>query len=489
MSDAAVPTALLECLAQVVEAELGLSYPSARWEELGQKVAAAARRAGSETLPYAKGLLARTASAQEIRCLILELTVSETFFLRDAEALGALEVEVLEPLLARRRGREQRLSIWSAGCCSGEEPYSLAMILDRLLPSQEGWEIDILGTDLNSESLAKAEAALYSEWSFRGTPEWLKERYFQRTPAGRYQLSERIRTRVRFAQHNLVAESYPRPARGRSGFDLVLCRNVLMYLSPEVIERTAQRFHESLAEEGWLLLSASEASCAGLSPPFEPVHVRGRTFFRKGSATLPAAAPAAERRRSAPPPPRVSPPAPAPAPQRTSVLQPLALGAAPFDAAQRAYARGRFREVVDGLLGSPQSAKSSAACALLARAHANLGLLREATEWCTRAVGLDDLSAPYRYLQASIAQEQGDLASAEAALNQALYLDEGFIPAHLSLGNLLRAQGRSEAAHRHYRNAREGLAALAPEAPLREADGLTAGELLEAVEALLKKTE
>lgn len=166
-----LPSLLLSGLSDFVASRMGLHFPKERWRDLEREVTAAAR---DLDLPDAEScahwLLSRTLTQSQTEILASHLTVGETYFFREKKSFEILEQHILPELLRSRRGAEQRLRIWSAGCCTGEEPYSVAMLLERLIPDPEAWHVTLLATDINPRFLRKAAEGVYSEWSFRETP-------------------------------------------------------------------------------------------------------------------------------------------------------------------------------------------------------------------------------------------------------------------------------------------------------------------------------
>ena len=171
-----------------------------RWRDLERGIAAAARESGyAEAQAYIHWLLAAPLSRTQIEWLASHLTVGETYFFRERRNIDVLEQQILPELLRERAQTERHLRIWSAGCCSGEEHYSLAMLLDQLLPDFETWNLTILATDINPQFLRKAaQGDIYGAWSFRDTPGWLRERYFTKRQDGRFEIQPRIRRLVRW---------------------------------------------------------------------------------------------------------------------------------------------------------------------------------------------------------------------------------------------------------------------------------------------------
>ena len=145
----------------------------------------------------------------------------ETYFFRDQGQFDLLRLRLLPELIERRRGA-RILRLWSAGCASGEEAYSLAMLVDMLLPEHHSWDIFILGSDIDQTALAKARRGRYGQWSFRVAPPALQQRYFQHM-GDEWALDERIRHMVTFRAVDLIDE--PFPAGELCNMDLILCRN------------------------------------------------------------------------------------------------------------------------------------------------------------------------------------------------------------------------------------------------------------------------
>src|SRR5262249_41291670 len=160
-------------------------------------------------------------------------------------------------LIRQRHAAGKQIRMWSAGCCTGEEPYSLAMTLSRLLPNPSNWNITILATDVNPRFLKTAAEGRYTNWSFRGSPESLREQLFQRAHGGASESSPAIKRMVSFAELNLAEDVYPTLMTNTNAMDVIFCRNVLMYFSREHATRVAARLHASLMEGGWLFTSPS----------------------------------------------------------------------------------------------------------------------------------------------------------------------------------------------------------------------------------------
>lgn len=184
--------------------------------------------------------------------LVEHLTVGETYFLRDAAQVRAIRDTIL-PEVAARRLNERRLRVWSAGCSTGEEIYSMAILVSESGLFRD-WDVALLGTDVNRESLRRAREARYSQWSFRATPERTRERYFESSEA-EWRLIDRIRRMARFAWLNLGADPFMPAA---TDCDVILCRNVTIYFDDGATQRLYGALISALAPGGWLVLGPSD---------------------------------------------------------------------------------------------------------------------------------------------------------------------------------------------------------------------------------------
>ena len=481
-------------VSELIAARTGLNFPRERWRDLERGIAGAAREFGfPSTAECVDWLLSRPLSKAQLQVLAGHLTIGETYFFRDRAVWTALAQNVLPELIRERRNRSQRLRIWSAAGCSGEEPYSLAILLRELLPDLQEWQVTIIATDVNTRFLSKAAAGIYREWSFRNAPPGVKERYFNRTPAGDYEIRPEIKKLVTFSYLNLVEDAYPSLLNETNAMDVVFCRNVLMYFTPAQVRKVVRNLHHALVDGGWLVVSPSEASQA-VFHEFATVNYPGVILYRKGSR---GAAP--ERARTARFPVETSGWRPALDKPAARALEPhgvTARVAAPEmnrpsetvretrTRAEAMYDEGRYAEAADTLLaGMAERPGTPAEFSLLTRALANQGRLADALTWCERWLEADKLDPAGHYLRAIVLLEQGDTAAARASLQRSIYLRSDFVLAHFALGNLGRIRGEEAEAAKHFRNALRLLRAHKPDEVLPESEGLTAGRLAEIISA------
>lgn len=496
----------LSSLSALISSLMGLHFPEHRYSDLERGIVAAARDFGfSDTLEFIYWLNTATLSKHHVEALAANLTVGETYFFRDTDSFKALEESILPDIVSARK-EVSRLRIWSAGCSTGEEPYSIAILLKRMYHLFKDWNITIIGTDINAKALKKASDGVYTEWSFRGTPQWLKDGYFRKKD-GFYEIIPEIRQMVSFSFLNLAEDAYPSLLNNTNAMDMILCRNVLMYFSPEVAGRVINGFHNSLLDGGYLFLSPTEG-IRMISYPFKVMSLENTTVYRKGRAEAPKDA---FERASSPPLWQVrqsaengglalGPVGPAimekakepPLPGNETAPRPLSAGpsvqSSSTTEAEKLLKEGRYAEAAR-VLESAVSARGAdeSTTGLLARAYANQGSLDLAAEWCEKAIAANTLNPMKHYLLATILQEQGRPEDAVKSLRRALYLDHDFVLAHFVLGNLLVRLGDRDGATRQYRNALRLTSRMGPDDVIPESDGVTAGRLSEIISSITRE--
>ena len=266
---------LLEEVCSWIQKNTALWFPRESRPILGEKLKAAAAEFGfAGAGQLARVMVSAGLSVEQLECLVGHLTVAETYFWREPRVFEELRDHVFPALLNRRDAQGKRLRIWSAGCASGEEPYSLAIALSQVLPDFQDWQITILATDINSRMLKRARRGIFRDWSFRNAPPKFRARYFQALPDNHWEIHSRFKEVVTFAYLNLAEDAFPNPVNNTNAMDVVFCRNVLMYFAPEHIRIIMERFGRVLLPDGWLVVSSSELSLP-CSSVFSPVNFPG----------------------------------------------------------------------------------------------------------------------------------------------------------------------------------------------------------------------
>ena len=425
-------------------------------ELLGRRAAA---RGGSHESYL--GQLAAGTVPEEVGALATELTVGETYFFRNVEQFRALADVVLPARMAAREW-DRRLRVLSAGCASGEEAYTIAMVVREVLPDPS-WQVSILGVDVNPAMVGRARRGSYSSWALRATPVATRQRWFS-PEAKAARIDESIRRMVTFAQHNLMDGD---PQLWRPGtYDAIFCRNVLMYFDPDGAQTVVAKLARALAPGGFLFLGHAE-TLRGMAHDLELRHTHDTFYYQRppdGVAAPPApvAAPpglaypavagdewavtigAAANRIQAmtqvrPPARRRGSPAQLPVPVRPPTWSHALdlLRGEQFAAAI---------EVVEGFPGHVWMRPD--VLVLYAVLLVQAGQLDRAEEVCGQLLELDGLNAGAHYLLASCRASAGDGAEAMEHHRMAAYLDPGFAMPRLHLGLLARQRGDRDLAWR-----------------------------------------
>jgi len=239
-------------LAGLLEARTGQQLTMSRRWRIETALSTLLRERGIASLDELITILVMGKEPSLSQMVVEALLNNETYFFRDRAPFDLLQRHAL-PELAQRRAKSKRIRIWSAGCSTGQEVYSLAMLFAEEAEKWRGWTIDILGTDVSNACVDRARAGAYSQFEVQrglGINQMIK--WFEECADG-WRAIEPLRRPVRFQVHNIL-EQPPHPG----DFDIVLCRNVLLYLSPEKKTLAFERLAAGMAEDGWLMLGAGE---------------------------------------------------------------------------------------------------------------------------------------------------------------------------------------------------------------------------------------
>jgi len=390
-----------------------------------------------------------------------EITIGETFFFRYAEQFAALRETILPEIIARKAAT-RRLRIWSAGCSTGAEPYSLAILANEILGESLGaWRVSIVGTDINDSFLKAARQARFGKWALRSMPEEQRQRYFVGTGKEQWEVRREFRALVRFERHNLLSLLDGTSPLEITDFDLILCRNVLIYFHPDTVTRIVEALRDRLGDDGWMLLGHAEPNPA-FSTMMQILNLPGTVAYRRGAGTAPL-------------------PVPVPSQPRATLQEWKPLLPEPgLEAPPRTPALPRLTKTQQK---APPLPVPQAAGDLLGdiKTRANAGDFAAAAELCRRALVTEPLNAALYFYQGLILRALGRPDEAEKSFLKSLYLDKNFAMAHYHLGLLLLAEGRSAPGRRSLTHAAQSVAAVADDCPLDEGDGVTARELRDLV--------
>ncbi len=217
-----VPEILLHQFSRFLKDQIGLHFKKEKWRQLTRGMEDAAKAFGFKTPGRCmQWLMSAKLSREQVETLSSFLTISETYFFRELSAFKELETRLIPQLPAARSGNNKNLRIWSAACSTGEEPYSIAMMLDQMRIQLREFRLLVLATDINRSALKKAETGLYSEWSFRSMPLGLKKKYFTTEGKNQHRIRPFIREMVLFDFLNLVEDVCPSRTYHTFGMDII----------------------------------------------------------------------------------------------------------------------------------------------------------------------------------------------------------------------------------------------------------------------------
>lgn len=245
-------------LLKVIETRIGLIISPSQTHKLYEIVEKECKKHRYSPSTYLDLLKAASEHSPLLKTLVHAMTIGESYFFRDKKQMELLENKIL-PELIERKSKEQSytLRIWSAGCSRGEEIYTVAMMLDRLIIDKKKWTIQLLGTDIDTDKLNDALIGKYGRWSMRGIPDYYKTRYFSEKNQ-KFYLSKKIKTAATFIYHNLIENTYPSQLNHTEAQDLILCRNVFIYFDLDLIKNIIHQLSLCLSPGGFLLLGPAD---------------------------------------------------------------------------------------------------------------------------------------------------------------------------------------------------------------------------------------
>ena len=469
---------------------------------------------------------------QEWKELVCLLTTGESYFFRDKGQFALLRNSLLPQIIESKNKENRTLRIWSAGCSTGEEAYSLAILVNELLTDLDDWDILILGTDINYQAIKKAQEGIYNSWSFRLVEPYFQTHYFHHHKT-EWKIDERIRRMVKFRSGNLLKDNFTAPNSDIYQMDMILCRNVFVYFDPPAISVVLKKFYNTLVPGGYLMTAHTELYGQDVGnfqvnvlpesviyrrrennsvdyhlnlrlAATQQVSLTLNTEIEKYPAapavvtqipTRLTALPTSNQERTAPlfsrkaesmvreMPNSVSESTSA----KTEINFDKAASRALVKEAQTLFQKEAYTEaIIKAEQAIALHPHNFDAYYLLAQAYANLGEHNKAIYYCQQALEIDSLSVRPYHLLAHIAEEKKDFEKAKIFLKTIIYLAPSFIPAYLELGSLYQREGNTARAKKMLTIAMELLKELAPSATVEQESQVTAGELLVYVKKMLR---
>ena len=432
-------------------------------------------------------------SNKELYTLSSHLTIGETYFFREKPSLDLLIEKIIPELLEKKRNTKH-IKIWSAGCSSGEEPYTIAILIKQYFPELTDWNIEILATDISQVAIQKALSGEYTDWSFRDTESAVKNKYF--TCSGKkWIIDPDIKKMVTFSYLNLSKNSYPSGLTNTEGIDIIFCRNVMMYFTPQVIKEVSARFKDSLIENGWLITSQVELNDEYFSN-FKRVNYRNGIFYQKTSKpNEPVKRPIADIIHSKP----VSY-------KKKEILKAEITIRA--DRVEKTIPENRFQEKItapetdhDDLFQSGKYSQCIESClhsislgklnntifSYLVKSYANSGLLTDGINVIAKIIDTHPATPEMYYIYANLLNEQNNIEQTELSLKKAIYLNHKHVLSHLMLGNVFKKNGKSNLAIKHFETTIGLLSEYNENEIVPESEGMTAGRIKELTEQIINR--
>ncbi|MEJ8554567.1 CheR family methyltransferase [Tepidibacter sp. Z1-5] len=424
---------VLHKINKFIETRFGLYFTEKRFKDLSRSISNAAKQKNIGLEEYTNLILLNKLSKEDLKNLVTCLTIGETYFFRDKKLFDSMRQRILPDIINERKYGSKHLKIWSSGCSSGEEAYSIAILVKELIPDYKNWDIEIIATDINHSSLSKAKKGIYSEWSFRGVDLGIKSKYFIRMDDMRYKIKDDILKLVKFHSLNLADSTYILDGNIIKNMDIIFCRNVLIYFSKYQVNKIINRFYNSTVNGGWLVVAPTESLFLNNSS-FRSVNINDMFLYNK---SIKKNNPVKLFNNNIF--------------DNNSIEKELVI-----QNEMRTY-QSDLEFNGDITIKSeeelPKDDKINVQeLEIISRSLANEGRLEEAIECCKKAIFIDKINPFYYYLLASIQQEQGNISEAIITLKKVIYLDSNFIMAYFDLGNLNLKQDKHIQAFKNFKN-------------------------------------
>lgn len=445
---------LLECIGEEIELKFGLRFSENRFKDLKRCLVNAANLKDIDLDLYIDLLISKKLSVEDYKELANCLTIGETYFFRDKKLFNELRKNIIPNMIGMKR-INKTVTIWSAGCSTGEEAYSIAILMKELLPDFNQWNIKIIATDINLNSLSRAKDAIYGEWSFRETDIDFKNKYFDLVESNRYKLKEEIKKCVHFYYLNLADEVYAVDNNLIKEADIIFCRNVLMYFSEKQAQRIVNRYYEILNDKGWLIVAPSESLFLNktkfIATSINNTFLYGKNYVNKEQKNYSQFIPVGKSYFI----------------ERKEIDVPVKKISVKSVESKKIESKINYEEQC--------------------RLKANEGELEKALLLCKEAINQNKVNPVYYHLLANIEQELGDIKSAVDALKKAIYLDPNFVMAYFDLGNLFLKLGKNKEALKNFDNVNILLKEFQEEQNIPNTESVTAGMLKHFVKNILKE--
>ncbi|MCS6960223.1 MAG: CheR family methyltransferase [Pseudanabaenaceae cyanobacterium SKYGB_i_bin29] len=406
-------------IVELIREKTGIRIRQEDQTNLQQKIRQRIKNLGlTDEKEYANLLRSNQAKAEWDQLATL-ITTGESYFLRDRGQINLLREKILPDLL-QNKAQAKQLTILSAGCSTGEEVYSLAILLQEIPYQLQDWQINLVGVDINQQAIEKAKRGIYSEWSFRGVENHYRSLYFRRHLEG-WEVVPSLKQGVQFYQCNLVEDELALFTRGN--VDLIICRNVFIYFDVDKIQVVVQKFIDLLQPGGYLVTGHTELQAQAIAPLELINHAESLTY------RMPTTKISHELTQSIP----FVPVLPENHKQKGKQM------------VKDGNYLGAIEQLQEWLASHPQD---SEALLLVATAYANQGQYQASQKICQQILAEDHACLEALHLLAQIAEEQSDREQAKEYLRRMIFIDPNYIPPYFDLIDLHLQDGEQSQAER-----------------------------------------
>lgn len=501
-----------------IQKRTGLFFPESRFHAIEDILASHVRKAPYEDLNTYFFFLKSEKGADHLEHLISCLTTNETYFFRGKAHFDLLEKQILPKIIQREANTSKSIRIWSAGCSTGEEPYSIAILLKTLIPNIDEWHIQVVATDIDEAALKKARAGGYGQWSFRGLDSDLVMHAFTKKQ-DLYYINAAYKPLVSFHRNNLISDPLPQTDSSPVSFDIIFCRNVTIYFEQETIKTLASKFHAALKEGGYLIVGDAEHSAENYAL-FKSRTFPGAILYQKKRAEgsdfgvdMPLyQSPAFSKKTSNPGSSlkvkngrhkaveeengrllqfirqnkkkckTMKDSASLPIQDFEEETTSLEEGHI-FHEAMQYYFEKRDEMAIDRFLRIvDMHPENKYASWMLSHIASNRGDFDEAVAWSERCIKIDALFKEPYYTLATIYMAKGHLNLAMAQIKKALYIDPDFILGHFVMGSLYRLMQVPAEAEKCFQRMQGFISSKATDEVIFETEFLAVGMLSQFLE-------
>ena len=482
----------LEDISKLIINMFGLHFPSSQYNDFERRIKSAARDIHIEpNLSSIKSwLLNSVLTNQQLNILSSHLTVGETYFFREEPAIEFLIKYFFPEIIKQRKGKNEEIKIWSAGCSSGEEPYTIAIIIKEFFPILMDWKIQIIASDINTIAIQKALQGEYTEWSFRETDSDIKHKYFLKSGKN-WKINSEIKKMMTFTYLNLSKNNFPSTASNIENFDIIFCRNVMMYFLPGIIKEVSDRLYNSLNDDGWLITSMVELNDEYFSK-FKRVQFNNGIFYQKTVKSDNAHGlnifinkeikHLTKNKKIIK---KIKIPIKDNKPKKTNNHDHNSQNLS-YEI-DKLFQKGEYQKCIDLCLKLfEQNKLDSNIYYYLLKSYRNKGIHSEDEKTIKKVLSESVATTEMYYLYASFLFERNYIDEAEVFIKKAIYQNHKHVLSHILLGNIQRKNEKKDMALKYYQIAMKLIDEYNNDEILTETDGLTIGMVKEFTLNLIK---